>query len=173
MIGLEERQQRALRALQQATQHSLHFFDTIDPDLSTGYQTAHEVLAALVFLQCEHVTVLQALLNGQTPDLRTGTFAALRQEACQCHKDTPTAELAREYKTQSNTLINLLQQVPDWTVNFPLKAGGRTSTVEDRVFALAAHMENQMADLRRAAVNQQPPEPVPPMLDDRQLQLLN
>jgi hypothetical protein len=34
-------------------------------------------------------------------------------------------------------------------------------------------MENQMADLRRAAVNQQPPEPVPPMLDDRQLQLLN
>jgi len=151
-IGPMERRQQALDALDKASRRAVTLCTTIDPALFDGYQTAHDVLANLVFWQCEHINVMRALLDRREPDLKEGTFAALNAEACACRQAESMSALLDCFQAQRAELAGLLNQVADWRMDYPIKPGGRPATVEDRVFALASNIENHSASLRRAAL---------------------
>ena len=148
--------QQALDALQKAGHRALQYFARMDPDLFDGARTAHDALVSLVFWQCEHLNVLGALLADTPPVLKDGTFAALNGAACECQQATSMADLLAQFAAQQVELERQLCQLNDWARAFPIKAGGRSSTVEDRVFALASSIENQVAMLRKAAVGIEP-----------------
>jgi hypothetical protein len=151
-IGPVERRQQALDALDKASRRAEKLFATVDPALFDGYQTAHDVLANLVFWQCEHINVVRALLDERQPELKEGTFAALNAEACACQRAESMTALLGCFQTQRAELAGLLNQVADWRMDYPIKQGGRPASVEDRVFALASNIENHLATLRRAAL---------------------
>ncbi len=151
-IGPVERRQQALDALDKASRRAEKLFTTVDPGLFDGYQTAHDVLANLVFWQCEHINVVSALLDKRQPKLKEGTFAALNAEACACRQAESMSALLDCFQAQREELAGLLTRIADWQVDYPIKQGGRPASVEDRVFALAANIENHCATLRRAAL---------------------
>ena len=150
--GRRDCQQQALDALQKAGRRAVQYFARMDPALFDGFRTAHDALVSLVFWQCEHLNVLKAMLADTPPVLKDGTLAALNGAACECQQATPMAELLAQFAAQQTKLEGLLCQLDDWQADFPIKVGGRSCTVEDRVFALAASIENQVATLRKAAV---------------------
>jgi hypothetical protein len=150
--GHRDCRQQALQALQKAGRRALQYFARMDPDLFDGSHTAHDALVSLVFWQCEHLNVLKALLADTPPVLKDGTFATLNGAACECQQATPMAALLVQFAAQQTELETLLCELNDWARAFPIKVGGRPCTVEDRVFALASSIENQVAMLRKAAV---------------------
>lgn len=154
MVGHAEKRARALRALQEAVDEAVAFFQDANANLFDGYQTAHEVLAHLVFWQCEHLTIAQALAAGQMPDLREGSLAELNRCACEELRNEPVAALLARLTARQAALDETLRGL-DWEQDFPLKQGGRPSTVEDRVFGLATHIRQHVMQLRRAAYTKQ------------------
>lgn len=154
--GRRDCRQQALQALQKAGRRAVQYFARMDPDLFDGSRTAHDALVSLVFWQCEHLSVLRAMLANTPPVLKDGTFAALNGAACECQQTTPMDELLVQFSDQQIALEKLLCQLDDWQRAFPIKEGGRPNTVEDRVFALAASIENQVAMLRKAALGIEP-----------------
>jgi hypothetical protein len=124
-IGPVERRQQALDALDKASRRAEKLFATVDPALFDGYQTAHDVLANLVFWQCEHINVVRALLDERQPELKEGTFAALNAEACACQRAESMTALLGCFQTQRAELAGLLNQVADWRMDYPIKQGGR------------------------------------------------
>jgi hypothetical protein len=151
MVGQLDRQTRALAVLCEAVERAAGYFSKVNPDLFDGYQTAHDVLAHLVFWQCEHVRVLDALLEGDSPDLRDESLAALNASACQEFSSTTMESMVMRLVNQHAELDTRLRRLPDWDIDYPIKEGGRPSTVADRVYALAAHINNHVAQLKRAA----------------------
>ncbi len=151
-IAPQDRRERALAALQEASAEAVGYFHQVDASLFDGYQNAHEVLAHLLFWQCEHITVAHALLAGQEPPLQSGTLAALNRRACRELKGLTMQQMTDQFAVQAEELDALLRRLPDWGIPFPIKQGGLKCTVEDRVFALATHIDKHVATLRRAAV---------------------
>ncbi|MBN2472238.1 MAG: DinB family protein [Anaerolineae bacterium] len=154
MVGRAEKRERALQALQDAVEEAVACFQEINANLFDGYQTAHEVLAHLVFWQCEHLGIAQALAAGEQPDLKTGTLADLNRGACEELRSEPVDALLARLTARQAALDAVLREL-DWAQEFPLKQGGRPSTVEDRVFGLAAHIRQHVMQLRRAAYTKQ------------------
>ncbi len=155
MVEISEKKERALTALQIAVDRATAFFAGVNANLFDGYQTAHEVLAQLVFWQWEHVRVARMLLAGQNPDLLAGPLPALNRAACAQRRSMTMSELIARLAAQQQELDALLRDLADWTIDFPIKQGGRPCTVEDRVLALAVSIENHVAQLKRAAVARQ------------------
>lgn len=154
MTGQAEQRTHALQALQEAVDEAVACFQEVNANLFDGYQTAHEVLAHLVFWQCEHLTIAQALAAGQPPDLREGTLAELNRCACEELRSEPVDALLARLTARQAALDAVLRGL-DWAQDFPLKHGGRPSTVTDRVFGLAAHIRQHVMQLRRAAYTKQ------------------
>lgn len=150
--GRRDCRQQALAALKKAGRRAVQYFARMDPELFDGSHTAHDALVSLVFWQCEHLSVLRALLTNTPPVLKDGTLAALNSAACECQQSTPMAALLSQFAEQQSELETLLCQLENWERDFPIKVGGRPNTVEDRVFALASGIENQIAMLRKAAL---------------------
>ena len=57
------------------------FFASADERLFDGHQSAHGVMAQLVFWHEQYVAVAQALVDGRDPELKAGTFEHLNQVA--------------------------------------------------------------------------------------------
>lgn len=155
MVSVSEKKERALVALQDAVDEATAYFARVNANLYDGYQTAHEVLAQLVFWHYQHVRVARMLLAGQALDLLSGTRPALNRAACAERRTMTMAELVDQLADQQRELDALLRDLPDWTIDFPIKQGGRPCTVEDRVLALATGINNHVAQFRRAAVARQ------------------
>lgn len=155
MVSVSEKKEQALAALQDAVDEATVYFARVNANLYDGYQTAHEVLAQLVFWHRQYVRVARMLLAGQVPDLLAGTRPTLNRTACAEHRMMTMAELVSQLADQQRELDALLRDLPDWTIDFPIKQGGRPCTVEDRVLALATGINNHVAQFRRAAVARQ------------------
>lgn len=152
MIRDVELQEQALHALSSAVADAVTLFAATDAALFDGQQTAHDALARLVFWMCEHVGVAKALLAGAKPALKRGTLAALSHTACTQMGGESMDELACRLQQLHEQLDSLLRQIPSWDVDFPIKQGGRASTVADRIGALAASIRGELALLRQAAL---------------------
>lgn len=149
-ITATERQQLALYRLKIAVEDAVAYFNDVDEGLHDGDQNAHDVLAHLVFWQCEHITVLEAMLQDAEPALRSGTLRALSAQACEDCKGLSMADMVYTLNAQHGQFAELLCQLSDWDVDFPIKQGGLPSSVEDRVIALMVHIDQHVAQLRRA-----------------------
>jgi len=152
MIVTRERQSQALTMLHDAIATAVAFFGQVNPGLVNGQETAHTTLVTIAFWLCEHITVAEALVDGSEPALKNGTLADLNRTACQLLGEEPPEVLVRQLPAQGARLDSLLQRLPDWHDDFPIKQGGRASTVEDRVIGLAVSIHSQIAVLRRAAL---------------------
>ncbi len=149
MADLTDQQLQALSALEEAATEAVAFFRGANANLFDGHQTAHEVLAHLVFWQCEHLTIARALLAGTPPELRGGTLAEINRCACDLLRHTAMDALLARFVEQHAALDAALRAL-DWAQDFPLKEGGRPCPVEDRIYGLAEHIRHHTMQLRRA-----------------------
>jgi hypothetical protein len=119
--------------------------------LSDGRNTAHGLLAQLVFWHERHVEVARALAVGAPPELISGTVEALNAGARHRYAREPMVMLAQKLSSLQDELDSLLCGLPDWTVNFPLKRDSGFCNVEERVLLLEETVRNRMAILKRAS----------------------
>jgi hypothetical protein len=140
----------ALNALNAAVAEAAEFFLQCEPDLFDGYQTAAEVLAHLVFWHCEYVGIVQALRNDIQPELSVGTFAELNAAAAVGFACVPVENKVNQLVANHKTLARELRQISDLSVEIPIKQGGRTKSVRDRVPTIETHIHNHVRRLKSA-----------------------
>ena len=140
----------ASKTLSATVTDAAEFFLQNDPHLFDGYQTAFEVLSHLLFWHCEYVAIIQALRNDVQPELRAGTFAELNQVATEEFAGIPVDELANQLLAYQKTFEDELGQITNLLIEFPIKCGGRTKSVRDRVPSIESHIRNHVRRLRSA-----------------------
>lgn len=135
--------------LGEAVAQAVSLFQVIDAAFFDGFQTAHEVLAHLVFWHREYVQVSQALLLKTNPQLRKASLARLNKLAGDEYRDFSMEALCLCYiDLQANLLANL-RRLTDWEVNFPYKKGCRQANVVERLAAIETHINFHTARLQR------------------------
>jgi hypothetical protein len=151
MIQRYQRPDEILITLRRTVLNAALFFETTDEWLADGCQTAHEVLAHLVFWHREYVAIAQALASGRRPELRSGAFVELNARAYQEFADMPLPALARCLVMLQELLEAALRHLPDWEINFPVKQGGRYWSIGERLPTIESHIRRHVARLRHAA----------------------
>ncbi len=139
-----------LQALVATVAEAAEFFRQSDQDLFDGYQTASEVLSHFLFWHCEYVTIIRAIRNGMQPELRLGTFAELNEAAAEEFAGIPVDELVAQLLAYQKTFEYELGQITDLVVEFPIKYGGRTKSVRDRIPSIESHIRNHVRRLKSA-----------------------
>lgn len=140
----------ALHALDEALVDAARYLADVDPGLDGGRQTAREVLCHFVFWHREYVTTSQALIEGGEPTLREGTYAELNCAATSEFAGHSMADLVDLLLALQQSLREQLLALPDWSVDFPVKQGGRSKCVAERVAAIEHHIRDHLRRLRRA-----------------------
>ena len=142
--------ERSLAELGQAVAEAVSFFATVDENLPDGEQTARSVLSHLVFWHREYVAIAEALAAGRAPVLLQGRFTEFYRQAYREFASVPLPSLASQLAEFQARLDRALRAVPDWKAGFPIKQGGKFTSVEQRVPSLAAHIHNHVVSLRKA-----------------------
>ena len=117
--------QELLDRLNQTVIQATAYFANVDENLSDGHQTAHGILAGLLFWHKQYVAIAQALIAGKQPALLSGTFEGLNRNARQHALGTSMIMLAYNLSCEQREFAELIQQIPDWSINFPDQAGQR------------------------------------------------
>jgi len=146
----EQCRERKLATLDRTVMEAVRYFRSVDERLTDGNQTARDVLSHLVFWHREYVCVARALGEQRQPALRSGTFAELNRQASWEFRYYSMRELAEKLECLQEQLVAALCALPDWTVNFPVKEGGRTWSVEERVPTIESHIRNHVSRLKKA-----------------------
>ncbi len=140
----------ALTELDRAVADAAAFFADADESLAVGHQTAREALSHFVFWHREYVRIIRAIAAGRKPRLRVGKFREFNARATREFEHTSLLRLVEQLVQLQSILERLLVVLPDWRINFPIKAGGKHTSVAERVPQITAHIENHVARLRRA-----------------------
>ncbi len=128
---------------------STAYFASVDENLSDGHQTAHGILAGLVFWHKQYVSIARALISGSTPDLLSGTYEGLNHNARQHALGTSMIMMAYNLSCEQREFAELVQQIPDWTVNFPVKQDSEPCSLSDRLVEIEASIRQHMHRLER------------------------
>jgi hypothetical protein len=150
MMDIVQEKETILTGLTSAVAEAVAFFEAADESLCDGYQSAYEVLAHLVFWHEEYGRVTAALVNGQTPQLKEGSYARLNALAAEIFCKTPLPLLAQRLAQAQRKLERNLRRLPSWDVYLPVKRGGRFRTVWQRVPQFEAHIRHHVSRLQRA-----------------------
>ena len=142
--------ERSLAELGEVVAEAVRLFSSVDENLPDGDQTARTVLAHLVFWHRQYVAIASALAQGRAPTLLEGRFPAFYQQAAREFAAVPMPALAGQLAEFQARLDDALRAIPDWSVEFPIKQGGKVISVEERVPSLAAHIRNHVISLRKA-----------------------
>lgn len=145
----EEDRELQLANLSKAVNQAISFFQEVDAHFFDGYQTAHEVLAHLVFWHREYVLISQALILGTNPHLRKASLARLNELAEAEFQDLSMGELCACFGDLQENLVINLRRLPDWEVNFPYKKGCRQANVTERMTAIIEHINFHIARSQR------------------------
>jgi hypothetical protein len=156
LIQQHQRSDEILITLRRTVLNAALLFATVDERLADGCQTAHEVLAHLVFWHREYVSIAQALASGRQPELRFGTIVELNARAYQEFAGMSLPALVRCLVTLQELLEAALRHLPDWEINFPVKQGGRYWSIDERLLAIESHIYRHVARLRHAARRRSP-----------------
>ena len=138
-----------LNRLNQTVIQSTAYFANVDPNLSDGHQTAHGILAGLVFWHKQYVAIARALIDGKTPDLLVGTYEGLNRNARQHALGTSMIMMAYNLSCEQREFAELVQQIPDWTINFPVKQDSEPCSLSDRLVEIEANVRQHMHRLER------------------------
>lgn len=139
-----------LQRLTDSTNSAAAYFCEVEEGFFDGYQTAREVISHFVFWHREYVDIVQTLVDGEEPVLRKGRFAMFNALAAEEFADKSLPILAQKLVSLQRQLVKLLVQLPDWSINLPMKSGSRHCTVARRVRQIDAHIRNHLARLERA-----------------------
>jgi len=142
--------ERALSVLDGALAEAASYLTVVDPELDGGHQTAREVLCHFAFWHREYVAISRAMLDGRNPPLKEGTYAELNAQATKEFARQAMDDLAFMLLGLQETLRGQLLALPDWSVDFPVKKGGRPKCVTERVPDIESHLRGHVRRLRRA-----------------------
>lgn len=146
----EEERQKAIGALDRAVAEAASFFADVDECLWDGHQNAREVLSQLLFWHREYVAIATDIARGRQPSLRKGTFAELNAIGLQEFADRPLCDLAAELLAQQKKLRGALHDIPNWEVDFPIKAGSRRRSLKDRIVTIEVVIRGHLRKQERA-----------------------
>ena len=141
--------EQLLQKLDETVAQAAELFSSADESLCDGHHTAREVLSHLVFWHQEYAAIIESLADGRSPVLRHGAFADLNAQATRAYQTMSLLVLSHRLLSTQDRLDVALRRLPDWTINFPVKAGGRFWSVADRVTAIESHIRNHVYRLRR------------------------
>ncbi len=147
----EQTREQVQETLNRTVADAAAFLATVSPVLSDGRQTAHGILAQMVFWHERHVEVARALVEGCQPNLISGTVEALNAAARHRYARESMVMLAQNLSVLQGELDHLLLQLPNWSVNFPLKRDSGFCNVEERILLLEENVRNRLNLMKRAA----------------------
>jgi len=147
---MARQREAALADLDRMVADAVAFFADADESLADRHQTARDVLAHFVFWHREYVRIVRALATGHKPRLRTGKFHEMNAQAAREFRGVSLPQLARQFGQLQSLLERLLLALPDWRIDFPIKAGGKRTRVAERVPQIAAHIVHHVTRLRHA-----------------------
>ncbi len=127
------------------------FFASAKHTLSDGRQNAHAVLSQLVFWHEQYVHTARALLDGRDPELQAGSFERLNQVARNHFAGTSMTDLAYDLSCLQKEFDALLHQLPDWSINFPIKHDSEPRSLGARLVEIEAHIRHHTQRLKEAA----------------------
>lgn len=145
----DESRQKSLEALNCTVTDTATFFASASPILSNGRHTAHGVLAQIVFWHERYVEVIQAVVDRQPPNLIDGTQEMLNAAAQHRYTRDSMLELSQRLTELQQALDRLLRDLPDWSVNFPVKRDSGFCNVDERVKLIEENLRNRTAAFRR------------------------
>lgn len=145
----EKKHDPILEALNCAVADATALFSTTSPILSDGRHTTHGVLAQLVFWHERYVEVLQAIIDGQPPNLIDGTQEMLNAAARHRYSGASMTMLALRLSELQQQLDALLRRIPDWSVNFPIKRDSGFCNVDERVHLIEENIRNRTIIFKR------------------------
>ena len=126
------------------------FFASADESQFDGHNTAHGVLAQLVFWHEQYVSVAGALLQEREPNLKAGSFDRLNQIARSNFAGDSMTMLAYDLSCLQKEFDAILRQLPDWSVNFPIKNDSETFSLSERLVEIEQHIRQQVQRLKRS-----------------------
>lgn len=126
----------------------------VDEKLTDGHQSAHGVLAQMVFWHEQYVNILKAIVEGRQPDLVSGSFDSINMVARQKYAREPMTLLAHQLTVTHQEVDALLSALPDWSVNFPVKQDSGYCSVAERIRLIDAHIFNRVTLLKRSDMGQ-------------------
>jgi len=151
-MSVQERtREQALESLNSTVAEAAAFFATVSPVLSDGRQTAHGVLAQMVYWHERYVEVLQAIAAGEAPNLIDGTVEMLNAAARHRYAREPMVILAHNLAVLQQQLDAHLRELPDWSVNFPVKHDSGFCNINERVCLIEQNIRNRTIAFKRAA----------------------
>ncbi|MBL8131010.1 MAG: hypothetical protein JNL42_04065 [Anaerolineae bacterium] len=150
MMTLTPLRQEILDRLNRTVLESAAYFGSADETLFDGHQSAHAVLSQLVFWHKQYIATLRALLNGEEPSLPVGSFAQINQRARREYASFGMVMLAYEFSCAHRTLMELLGELPDWSVEFPIKRDGDHLDIAERVEEIEGHIHRHVQRFRAA-----------------------
>src|SRR5664279_4306491 len=128
------------------------FFVNVDENLSDGHHTAHGVLAQLVFWQEQYVETARALLEQRTPPLKAGSFERLNQVARSNFAGDSMTMLAYALSCLQKEFDGIVRQLPDWSINFPIKADSAPCSLNERLVEIEEHIRQHIQRIKRMAL---------------------
>lgn len=149
MTVREQTHKELLESLNQVVTDAAALFATASPILSDGRNSAHGILAQLVFWHERYVEVLRALTAGEPPNLIDGTFEMLNAAARHRYARDSMVALAQRLAELQKELDSLLRALPDWSVNFPVKRDSGFCNVDERVRLIDETIRSRTIVFRR------------------------
>jgi len=139
----------ALDHLNRTVINAAVFFAGADQGLSDGRQTAHGVLAQLVFWHEQYVETAQALLEQRPPLLKAGTFERLNQVARSHFAGDSMTMLAYDLSHLQKEFDHIVRELPDWSINFPIKHDSEPCSLSNRLVEIEQHIRQHTRRFKR------------------------
>lgn len=126
----------------------------VDEKLTDGHQSAHGVLAQMVFWHEQYLQILRALVAGKQLDLHSGTFDSINMIARQQYGRESLPMLAHQLTVTHREVDAVLRKITDWSLNFPVKQDSGYCSIAERIRLIDAHIYNRVALLKRSELGQ-------------------
>ncbi len=153
-MALLKSESESLEALHSTVMVAASFFSDVDENLSDGWQTARQILAHLVFWHREYARVIQAIADGEKPNLLTGKFRELNARAWQEFARTPMPALAQQFRKSQSELESAARQMRARETKFAFKQGSKPQRINYWLPRIEAHVRTHVVQLKRAEATQ-------------------
>ena len=150
MTNQTPNREQLLEALNRTVADAAAYLCCVDETLSDGHQTAHGVLAQMVYWHEQYLSIAKAMCEGRSPELRQGTYESINAVARQKYAAEPQPFLAHKLSSVQREFDECLRAIPDWSVNFPVKHDSGFCTLGERIRLLEEHIRNRVTFLKRA-----------------------
>lgn len=154
MMGKATTHEDILESFHRTIADAAAYLCCVDEKLTDGHQSAHGVLAQMVFWHEEYLRILHAIAAGEQPNLHSGTYEVINLIARQKYANETMPILAHQLTIIHKQLEDALRALPDWSINFPVKQDSGYCSIAERIRLIDAHIFNRVTLLKRAEAGQ-------------------